>query len=87
MDIKIRNISDEIVAKLDKNAKSNGVSREEYLREKLKYFALDNEIKTIKEREEILLKSLTKVIDLNTKTLKVFMDRNLIDFDEVIEYE
>ena len=85
MEIKIRGVEKKTVAFLDERAKAKKMSREEFLREQLKIIALDDEIKTIKDRDENLINNLVKVIELNTKVMKAFMEMASITLEEVLE--
>lgn len=85
MEIKIRGVEKKTVAVLDERAKAKKISREEFLREQLKIIALDDEIKTIKDRDENLINNLIKVIELNTKVMKAFMEMASITLEEVLE--
>lgn len=85
MEIKIRGVEKKTVAFLDERAKAKKMSREEFLREQLKIISLDDEIKTIKDRDENLINNLIKVIELNTKVMKVFMEMASITLEEVLE--
>ena len=87
MDLKVRNVPKKIVAYIDEKAKAKKVSREEFLREQLRLIALDDEIKTIKEQEELMKNNLIKVIQLNTKVMKVFLKNNCLSIEEVLEDE
>lgn len=86
-EIKIRNVPKGVVAFFDEKAKARGISREEILREQLKFISLDNEIKKVQERETIIVNKLIKVIELNTKVMKAFLEENCISFEEVFEDE
>ena len=87
MDLKVRNVPKKIVAYIDEKAKAKKVSREEFLREQLRLIALDDEIKSIKEQEELMMNNLIKVIQLNTKVMKVFLKNNCLSIEEVLEDE
>ena len=87
MDLKVRNVPKKIVAYIDEKDKAKKVSREEFLREQLRLIALDDEIKTIKEQEELMMNNLIKVIQLNTKVIKVFLKNNCLSIEEVLEDE
>lgn len=87
MEIKIRGVEKKTVAFLDERAKAQKMSREEFLREQLKIISLDDEIKTIKDRDENLINNLIKVIELNTKVIKAFMEMASISLEEVLENE
>ena len=86
-EIKIRNITEEVVERLDRKAKKRGVSREEFLREQLLLISLDDEIKKVQDRESMMMNKLSKIIDLNTKVISTFMKENCISYEEVFESE
>nr|WP_278678510.1 hypothetical protein [Clostridium paraputrificum] len=85
MNILIRGVPKETVAFLDERAQAKKMSREEFLREQLKIISLNDEIKTIKDRDENLINNLIKVIELNTKVMKAFMEMASITLEEVLE--
>ncbi len=87
LNIVIRKIPDEVVTRLDRKAKEKGMSREELLREVLLVYSLDDEIKKINERNEIMINRLLKIINLNTKVMSKFMQENCISYEEVFEDE
>lgn len=76
-EIKIRKVPNEVVIRLDRKAKEKGISREELLREMLLVYSLDDEIKKINERNEIMINGLLKIINLNTKVMSKFHARKL----------
>ena len=82
-EIKIRKVPNEVVIRLDRKAKEKGMSREELLREMLLVYSLDDEIKKINERNEIMINRLLKIINLNTKVMSKFMQENCISYEEV----
>lgn len=86
-EIKIRNISEEVIARLDRKAKEMGISREEFLREQLLMISLDDEIKKLQDREAIMFNKLSKIIDLNTKVISAFMQQNCLSYEEIFEDE
>ena len=86
-EIKVRNIPDEVVSRLNRKAKAKGVSREEFLREQLLLISLDDEIKKVQDREAMMMNKLSKVIDLNTKVMSTFMKENCISYEEIFENE
>lgn len=87
MEIKIRNIPDEVVSRLNRKAKEKGMSREEFLREQLLLISLDDEIKKVQDREVMMMNKLSKIIELNTKVISRFMKENCIRYEEVFENE
>lgn len=86
-EIKVRNIPDEVVSRLNRKAKEKGVSREEFLREQLLLISLGDEINKIQDREAMMMNKLSKVIDLNTKVMSAFMKENCISYEEIFENE
>lgn len=84
-EIKIRKVPDEVVARLDRKAKENGMSREELLREMLLVYSLDDEIKKVNERDEIMMNRLLRIISLNTKVISKFMQENCISYEEIFQ--
>ena len=87
LNIVIRKIPDEVVIRLDRKAKEKGMSREELLREMLLVYSLDDEIKKINERNEIMMNRLLKIINLNTKVMSKFIQENCISYEEGFEDE
>lgn len=77
-DIKIREVPEEVVIKLDKLKGS--MSRNEFLKQELSEIAKRNEVSEIETKYNELLNMTLKVIEKNTEVLN-----RLISFDENME--
>lgn len=77
-DIKIREVPEEVVIKLDKLKGS--MSRNEFLRQELSEIAKRNEVSEIETKYNELLNMTLKVIEKNTEVLN-----KLLSFDENME--
>lgn len=77
-DIKIREVPEEVVIKLDKLKGS--MSRNEFLKQELSEIAKRNEVSEIETKYNELLNMTLKVIEKNTEVLN-----KLISFDENME--
>ena len=77
-DIKIREVPEEIVIKLDKLKGS--MSRNEFLKQELSEIAKRNEVSEVETKYNELLNMTLKVIEKNTEVLN-----KLISFDENME--
>ncbi|MBD8045803.1 hypothetical protein [Clostridium faecium] len=83
MEIKIRGLSKETVAKIDELAKQKGLSRNEYLKGHLETFSNSNKLLEVESRYSILMQKTLKVLNYNTLALNKFLQTNLIDLEEV----
>lgn len=70
MEIKIENLSTDFVKKIDDMAKKKGVSRNEFLKNYFTNIAIQNELFSVFNRNEKLLKKLEFSINENSKVLK-----------------
>ena len=70
MDIKIRNVPNHVVARLDFYAKKKGISREQYLRNELETIAMSSEMRATEDRYENLIKSLLEIVEHNNEVLE-----------------
>lgn len=77
-DIKIREVPEEVVIKLDKLKGS--MSRNEFLKQELSEIAKRNEVSEIETKYNELLNMTLKVIEKNTEVLN-----KLLSFDENME--
>ncbi len=77
-DIKIREVPEEVVIKLDKLKGS--MSRNEFLKQELSEIAKRNEVSEVETKYNELLNMTLKVIEKNTEVLN-----KLISFDENME--
>lgn len=83
MYIRIRNLDESIVKKIDSMAKRNSLSRTEFLKKSLEKLIVSDEISELDSRFNNLLKRNISVLDSNTKALKVFCEENLIDISDL----
>ncbi len=84
MYVRIRNLSKSTVSNLNQIAKSNGMSRNEFLKRAIERLVEDEEISRIDYLFEELIKKNIKILDLNTKVLSEFCNENLIDISKFI---
>jgi len=74
----IRNLDDDVVARIDQISKSKGYkSREEFLRINLRSLSVMSELKELDSKYNVLVKKCLEVISFNTEVLHQVMD--LID--------
>ena len=69
MDIIIRNIDRDIVARINELAKKKGKSRNEFLKDQMKQLALHPEITEKEDQYTRLVKEIAVVIQQNTQVL------------------
>jgi hypothetical protein len=69
MDIIIRNIDRDIVARINELAKKKGKSRNEFLKDQMKQLALHPEITEKEDQYKRLVKEIAVVIQQNTQVL------------------
>ena len=69
MDIIIRNIDRDIVARINELAKKKGKSRNEFLKDQMKQLALHPEISEKGDQYKRLVKEIAVVIQQNTQVL------------------
>ena len=70
MDIKIRNVPNHVVARLDFYAKKKEISREQYLRNELETIAISEEMRATEDRYENLIKKLLEIVEHNNEVLE-----------------
>lgn len=70
MDVTIRNIDNDVVAKLNSIAKKKKISREKLLRTILTNAALSGEVKDVEEKYEGLVKMLAAAIENNSRVIE-----------------
>jgi hypothetical protein len=73
MDIKIRNLDADIVARLDTLAGQSGLSRNEYLKAQLERVAMLGKTKQTEDQYAYLVDSVTAAIRQNTDALTEFL--------------
>lgn len=85
-EIKIRDVSDLVVAKIDEEAKKVGKSRNEFLKTFLEtHFLTFDKVKEVDSKYEQLLSRTLKVIEYNSIVLGSIADEMLIDIEEEIK--
>ncbi|MPU14956.1 hypothetical protein FGL68_07085 [Acinetobacter baumannii] len=85
MNVLLRNISKDVVYKIDELATERGISRNEYLTNQLELLAYSDSLFELDNKYSILVEKILKVLDYNTLTLKKFLEENLLDLDEIVE--
>lgn len=70
MDIKIRGLRPEVVAKIDELAAKRKISREEYLRRHLSQVAALGEVQEVEDKYATLVGNLSELIQMNTDTME-----------------
>lgn len=86
-EIKIRGLSKDVIAKIDSLAKENGVSRNEFLKENLEKQTVLNEMKKFEADYKLTVDKILKVININTRVLRVISEELLIDIDSIFKEE
>lgn len=80
MEVKIRNLSPQVVKTLDSMAKEKGFrSREEFLRNHLENITALDQFIDLENRYSKLIKTTINVIEKNSEILGKFLDTTLID--------
>ncbi|MCC0732159.1 MULTISPECIES: hypothetical protein [unclassified Clostridioides] len=83
--LKIRDIPEETIIKLDEISRKQNLSREEFLRRNLKTISMADEIYEVESKYKLLMDKVLGILNLNTIVLKKFMDENLITFEDIDE--
>lgn len=82
--IRIRNISSDVVFKLDQLAKENNLTKNEFRKKVLTKLTTPSCMYELDLKFGELLKKNTQIINMNTKTLNIFCDENLIDISSFV---
>lgn len=85
INILLRNVSKDVVCKLDELAKKNKVSRNEYLTNQLELLAYSDSLFELDNKYSILVEKILKVLNYNTLALNKFLEENLLDLEEIVE--
>lgn len=83
--IRVNNISESTLEKIDLMAKENGLSRNEFLKKALENLVVSKGVSELDSRFNELIKKNIGVLDLNTKVLKHFCEESLIDINSLFE--
>lgn len=87
-EIKVRELSNAVVAKIDEQAKTVGKSRNEFLKDFLEvHFLTFSKVQEIDSKYEQLLSRATKVIEYNSILLGSIADEMLVDIEEKLKGE
>lgn len=86
-DILIRDLSPEVITRLDALAKENGVSRNEFLKDNLEKQTVLNEMKKFEADYKLTVDKILKVININTRVLRAISEELLIDIDSIFKEE
>lgn len=87
-DIKIREVSNAVIAAIDEKASYVGKSRNEFLRDYLENeFIFSSKLDKIDAKYEQLLSRSIKIIEFNSLLLKTVADELLINIDDLIRGE
>ncbi|MGO0987429.1 hypothetical protein ACTPEW_15965 [Clostridioides difficile] len=88
-EIKIRNLPDFVIEKIDIMAKKNGMKREPFLRKHLENLVESEEIFKIEDKYKLLLEKFLIVLEQNSEeiqknreVLNLFMKENVISLEE-----
>lgn len=69
-DLKVRNLPEDVIAKIDSIAKKQGLSREKFLRLKLEELALSPELNALEDKYEKIILSVIEVVQDNNELLE-----------------
>ena len=72
-DILIRGVNEKIYSLLEIESKKKGISKNKLLKEILENYFVDSSVRLIDEKYQSLVKENLKVIDENTKILKILI--------------
>lgn len=86
-DILVRDLSTEVVTRLDSFAKEKKMSRNEFLKEILEKQSVLSEMKKFEADYKLTVDKILKVININTLVLKAICEELLIDIDEIVKEE
>lgn len=75
MDVKIRNVSAEVVLKINEIARNKKISREELLRRYLKQLALEEDLSRTEDRYESLVRLLIDRLEENNQVMQEVVDK------------
>lgn len=83
--VRVNNISESTLEKIDLMAKENGLSRNEFLKKALENLVVSEGVSELDSRFNELIKKNIGVLDLNIKALKYFCEESLIDINSLFE--
>ena len=71
--IVIKNVDEKLFSLIEIESKKKGISKNKFLKEVLENYFLDSSLKLIDEKYQNLIKENLKVINENTKILKILL--------------
>ena len=86
-DILVRDLSTEVVTRLDSFAKEKKMSRNEFLKEILEKQSVLSEMKKFESDYKLTVDKILKVININTLVLRAICEEFLIDIDSIVKEE
>lgn len=86
-DILVRDLSTEVVTRLDSFAKEKKMSRNEFLKEILEKQSVLSEMKKFEADYKLTVDKILKVININTLVLRAVCEEFLIDIDSIVKEE
>ncbi|EGT0000209.1 hypothetical protein [Clostridium perfringens] len=86
-DILVRDLSTEVVTRLDSFAKEKKMSRNEFLKEILEKQSVLSEMKKFEADYKLTVDKILKVININTLVLRAICEEFLIDIDSIVKEE
>lgn len=81
MDVKIRELEEHVVQRLDLMAKNKKQSRQEFLKEQLEKLAADGEISQYEKGYKDMLEKVLYVLQESTSVMKMLREELLLDED------
>lgn len=81
MDVKVRELEDHVVQRLDQVAKGKGMSREKFLKEQLEKLAAEGEISQHEKGYKEMLEKVLYVLQESTSVMKMLREELLLDED------
>ncbi|WP_287971337.1 hypothetical protein [Blautia sp.] len=72
--IQVRNMPEETICRLDTMAKKKGMSREQFLRERIKAITLETELKNQEDRFSGLVNLLVERLEENNQVMQEMVD-------------
>ncbi|ELC8454599.1 hypothetical protein ACRTAK_002975 [Clostridium perfringens] len=84
-DILIRDLSTEVITRLDSFAKEKKMSRNEFLKEILEKQSVLSEMKKFEADYKLTVDKILKVININTLVLRALCEEFLIDIDSIVK--
>ncbi|WP_343102073.1 hypothetical protein [Romboutsia sp. MSSM.1001216sp_RTP31141st1_G3_RTP31141_220114] len=82
--VRINNLSENTLNKIDFMAKENRLSRNKFLKKALEKLVVSDGVLELDSKFNELIKKNIGVLDLNTKVLNSFCEENLIDIDTLL---